>query len=119
MQGRGHSSGNWIRVAMPVALLAMACLLLVMSGHPTGVDERTRPPEVVETARLAVAGGGGVGVGAGAGGVGVGVGDGDGDGDGDGTLCVLAPPPQATSAIRVLMVIMARARFPTLFMLII
>lgn len=41
MQGRSHSSGNWIRVAMPVALLAMACLLLVMSGHPTGVDERS------------------------------------------------------------------------------
>jgi hypothetical protein len=48
----------------------------------------------------------------------VGVGEGDGVGVGDGTLCVLSPPPQATSAIRVLMVIMARARLPTLFMLI-
>ena len=84
------------------------------------MEELTLPPEVVETVRTAVAGGGGgvgVGVGAGAGGVGVGAG-GDGEGEGTGTLWALSPPPQATSAINVLMVIMARARLPTLFMLI-
>ena len=83
---------------------------------PVGVEEATLPPDVVEIDSVAVVGGGGgVGVGVGAGdGVGVGAGAG-----GTGTLCGLAPPPQATSAIRVLMVIMACARLLTLYMLII
>lgn len=41
MQGRGYSSGNWIRFATSMALLAMVCLLLVLSGHSTGLDERS------------------------------------------------------------------------------
>ena len=83
---------------------------------PVGVEEAMLPPVVVEIDRVAVVGGGGgVGVGVGAG-AGVGVGAGAG---GTGTLCLLSPPPpQATSAIRVLMAIMACARLPTLCMLI-
>lgn len=43
MPGRGHStrSGNWIRAAASLALLAMIFLLLVMSRHPVGLDERS------------------------------------------------------------------------------
>ncbi|WP_161634494.1 hypothetical protein [Mesorhizobium loti] len=41
MQGRQHSSAYWIRAAMPAALLAMLCLLLIMFRYPTVVDERS------------------------------------------------------------------------------
>ena len=41
MQVRRHSSAYWIRVAMPAALLAMVCLLLIMSRYPAAVDERS------------------------------------------------------------------------------
>jgi len=41
MQGRRRFSAYWIRVAMPAALLAMVCLLLILSRYPTVVDERS------------------------------------------------------------------------------